>query len=201
MRCRCTTHRPSIPRILPSLVAVALGILGSLAAWTGAGTPASATPLATPTITFGPTGVTATLTPGWGDATLYLFLVPSKATAGKISGSSGTLSVAYPRGYCGLAQADLPTPGHGWGPGVVATIGCGHAPVVVTPSKAATPGGTGNGGSPTGTGGGPTLPFTGLNIWPMVSTGLGLIAAGAGCLVWPDRTRRRDLVEWLLGDR
>ncbi len=188
----CWSSQPSArPRSwkLSSLRRFGLGLaaflLGGLA-WGGSTTLAGASE----TITFGSTAVTASGVPPNG--TLYLFDRASHSTYGKASGS-GTLSLRYPPG-CHTLQADLPSPGEAWGPGVVARVGCPAGAVVLSSlsagaNTAAALNGPPSGGSLSGAGSSPgasvssgtaapTLPFTGFDVRGPLGLAAAMIVVG-----------------------
>jgi hypothetical protein len=136
--------------------------------------------------------------------------VPAKTVAGLVTGSSGTLSIAYPTNFCGVIQADVylgPAPWHlrfGHQRTIETALSCNPPPVppsppVVTP--AVTSGTVPTPTAPATADATPTpqpvtpastseLAFTGANIAPLAIAGSALLLASIYILTSLEQRRR-----------
>lgn len=95
--------------ILITIAALAISIM----AWPAVANANGGVP---PVIHFGPTAVTLIIPPPCGFPAcqttwmLYVNEVPSGLVVGTPTAMTGTLTVAYPVGYCGIMQADAIAP-------------------------------------------------------------------------------------------
>ena len=150
---------------------------------------------------------------------LYVNQPITGAEVGTAMGTTGILSVAYPADFCGVIQADAVVGPIPWRREV------GHQRAIQTTAKcspSSLPGDAGNPAPATtvgatttnGSGTGPhaalaQLPFTGMDIGPLSTTGIGLVALGLLMLTSLEqqrRARRRlgatvtTLAQWLFRD-